>query len=81
MQEAAAQSPAPAGPQYAPWFTWLTDPFGAAFNDLGEAALYDMADAPGVPGNARWFTPWTIDPFGVAFNNLETAPHNTGVPQ
>ncbi|CAM9375526.1 unnamed protein product [Ectocarpus sp. 4 AP-2014] len=81
MQEAAVEAPAPPGPQNAGRFTWLTDPFGTAFNDLGGAALYDMAETPDGPRNARWFTPWTVDPFGVGFNDLGAAPHNTGVPQ
>ncbi|CAM9686746.1 unnamed protein product [Ectocarpus sp. 12 AP-2014] len=77
MREAGVQVPAPAGPQNAGWFTWLTNPFSAAFNEIGEAALYDMAEAPDGPPNARWFTPWTIDPFGVVSDDVEAAPHNT----
>ncbi|CAM9355828.1 unnamed protein product [Ectocarpus sp. 12 AP-2014] len=34
-QEAGVQAPAPAGPPNARWFTWFTDPIGAAFNGMG----------------------------------------------
>ncbi|CAM9216926.1 unnamed protein product [Ectocarpus sp. 6 AP-2014] len=59
MQDAGVQAPAPAGPQNAGWFTWLTDPIGAAFNGMGgglpgieetathgtDAAVNDMEEA------------------------------------
>ncbi|CAN0422730.1 unnamed protein product [Ectocarpus sp. 13 AM-2016] len=58
-QEAGVQAPAPAGPPNARWFTWFTDPIGAAVNGMGgglpgmgetaphgtDAAVHDMEEA------------------------------------
>ncbi|CAM9601886.1 unnamed protein product [Ectocarpus sp. 4 AP-2014] len=63
MQEAGVQAPAPAGPQNARWFTWLTDPFGTAFSGMGG----------GLPGMEETHTHGT----GAAVNGMEeAAAHN-----
>ncbi|CAB1098662.1 unnamed protein product [Ectocarpus sp. CCAP 1310/34] len=70
MQEAGVQAPAPAGPQNARWFTWLTDPVGAAFNGMG-GGLPGMEETPTHGTDAA-----VNDMEEAAPHNMEAAPHN-----